>query len=73
MPKNESDAVLGLAACHTKKNEQVRMADQAMYHQGNKSVFVLVVDFGPCYHPLQMHMESWNSLQMNKESRNLKN
>ena len=67
MPKNESDAVLGLAACHTKKNEQVRMADQAMYHQGNKSVFVLVVDFGPCYHPLLKHMTKGNFLVSNSQ------
>ena len=33
--------VLGLAGRHWRKLEmQVRMADQAMYHQGNQSVFV---------------------------------
>ena len=31
---------------------QVRMADQAMYYQGNQSVFV-EVDSGPCYQPLR--------------------
>ena len=33
--------VLSLAPCYSGKFElQVRMADQAMYHQGNQSVFV---------------------------------
>ena len=32
--------VLGLAPCHCSEKAQVRMADQAMYHQGNQSVFV---------------------------------
>ena len=34
--------VLGLAGRHEQRNlkKQVRMADQAMYHQGNQSVFV---------------------------------
>ena len=31
---------LGWASSHFWKNWQVRMADQAMYHQGNQSVFV---------------------------------
>ena len=32
--------VLGLASCHKQSgNAGTRMADQAMYHQGNKSVF----------------------------------
>ena len=39
--KNECP-VVGLAGCHRRKigKWQVRMADQAMYHQGNQSVFV---------------------------------
>ena len=34
--------VLSLAGCYVQRNktEQVRVADQAMYHQGNQSVFV---------------------------------
>ena len=32
--------VLGLASCHNSEKVQVRMADQAMYHHGNQSVFV---------------------------------
>ena len=32
--------VLGLSLFPFQKNWQVRMADQAMYHQGNQSVFV---------------------------------
>ena len=32
--------VFGLATSHSQEMKQVRMADQAMYHQGNQSVFV---------------------------------
>ena len=44
--------VLGLSLFPFQKNWQVRMADQAMYHQGNQRASSLVVDSGPCYHPL---------------------
>ena len=43
---------LGWASSHFWKNWQVRMADQAMYHQGKPRASSLVVDSGPCYHPL---------------------
>ena len=32
--------VISLASCHNSQKLQVRMADQAMYHKGNQSVFV---------------------------------
>ena len=35
---------------------QVRMADQAMYHQGNQSVFVSGRLWTLLYHPLQFEM-----------------
>ena len=45
---------LGLAPCHcsgkSMKIVQVRMADQAMYHQGTRASS-LVVNSGPCSHP----------------------